>query len=186
MEGAPRRIVTGHNSEGRAVISWEDRCVTCVTSPVQPELRSWEIWRTPQLPVEIGNEPDPTARPFEFDPSPGGAVIRMAVIPPDTPDLYDPAKITEYFESIGAAHHTTTTEHQAQPHPHMHRTGTVDFGIVIEGHLTLILDEGEVTVGPGDVVVQRGTNHAWSNRTDQAVRIAFVLLDGRFGPESGG
>jgi mannose-6-phosphate isomerase-like protein (cupin superfamily) len=182
VRNAPRRVVTGHDEKGRAVVAWEDRCVTCVTSPVQPDLRSYEVWRTGQAPVAIGNEPDPTSGPFVFDPAIGGTVIRVADIPPDTPDLFDPDKIKDYFDSIGAAHLTTSTGGRMQPHPHMHRTETVDYGIVIEGELTLILDDGEVTVGPGDVVIQRGTNHAWSNRTDKNVRIAFVLVDGRFDP----
>jgi quercetin dioxygenase-like cupin family protein len=63
----------------------------------------------------------------------------------------------------------------------MHRTESVDYGIVLAGTLTLVLDGDETTVGPGDLVVQRGTDHAWENRTDEPVRMLFVLLDGRFG-----
>ena len=62
----------------------------------------------------------------------------------------------------------------------MHRTETVDYGIVLSGKLWLVLDEGEVELGPGDIVVQRGTNHAWSNRTEETARMVFVLLDGSF------
>jgi quercetin dioxygenase-like cupin family protein len=63
----------------------------------------------------------------------------------------------------------------------MHRTESVDYGIVLAGTLTLVLDGEETTVGPGDLVVQRGTDHAWENRGDEVVRMLFVLLDGRFG-----
>lgn len=62
----------------------------------------------------------------------------------------------------------------------MHRTETIDYGIILEGEITLIMDEGEVTVSAGDIVVQRGTNHGWSNRSDKNCRIAFVLIDGKF------
>jgi len=65
----------------------------------------------------------------------------------------------------------------------MHRTETVDYGIVLEGELVLIMDEGETTVKAGDVVVQRGTNHGWSNRSNQNCRIAFILIDGSFSSE---
>jgi quercetin dioxygenase-like cupin family protein len=61
----------------------------------------------------------------------------------------------------------------------MHRTETVDYGIVLEGELYLVLDDSEVRLEPGDVVVQRGTNHAWDNRSDRVARVAFVLVDGR-------
>ena len=66
------------------------------------------------------------------------------------------------------------------PHPLMHRTESVDYGVVIEGTLTLVLDEGEVPLRPGSVVVQRGTNHAWANRSGAPCRMLFVLVDGRF------
>jgi uncharacterized cupin superfamily protein len=65
-------------------------------------------------------------------------------------------------------------------HPGMHRTETIDYGIMIEGELWLILDHSEERLRPGDVVIQRGTDHAWENRSDRIARIAFVLIDGRF------
>ena len=66
----------------------------------------------------------------------------------------------------------------------MHRTETIDYGIVLEGELWLMLDDGsETRLGPGDVVVQRGTDHAWENRSEQVVRVVFVLVDGAFTDE---
>ena len=62
----------------------------------------------------------------------------------------------------------------------MHRTETVDYGIVLEGEITLILDVGETTVRAGDIVIQRGTNHGWANRSGKNCRIAFILIDGKF------
>jgi len=62
----------------------------------------------------------------------------------------------------------------------MHRTETVDYGIVVEGELVLIMDDGETTVGAGDIVIQRGTNHGWANRSDRYCRIVFVLIDGDY------
>ena len=64
----------------------------------------------------------------------------------------------------------------------MHRTETLDYGVVIEGEITLIVDAGETQLAPGDVVVQRGTNHAWANRSGKMARMLFVLLDGRYEP----
>ena len=65
----------------------------------------------------------------------------------------------------------------------MHRTETIDYGIVLEGEITLIMDEGETVVRAGDIVIQRGTNHGWANRTDRNCRIAFILIDGTFAPD---
>jgi len=65
----------------------------------------------------------------------------------------------------------------------MHRTETLDYGIVTEGEVWLVLDQEEVHLKCGDMVVQRGTNHAWSNRTEQMARMVFILLDGRYSDE---
>ena len=65
-------------------------------------------------------------------------------------------------------------------HPLMHRNQTLDYGIVTEGELTLILDRGETIVRAGDIIIQRGTTHAWANRSDRNCRVAFVLIDGQF------
>ncbi len=63
----------------------------------------------------------------------------------------------------------------------MHRTESVDYGVVLAGEVTLVLDDGSATVvSQGDVVVQRGTDHAWENRTEGIVRLLFVLVGGRF------
>ena len=64
----------------------------------------------------------------------------------------------------------------------MHRTETLDYGVVIEGEITHIVDAGETWLSPGDVVVQRGINHAWANRNGKMARMLFVLLDGRYEP----
>jgi uncharacterized cupin superfamily protein len=84
------------------------------------------------------------------------------------------------FSEIGAAQASTVLRNSA--HPLMHRTESVDYGIVIEGQITLILDDSETLLNPADVLIQRGTNHAWANRSARMARIAFVLLGGRYEP----
>ena len=64
------------------------------------------------------------------------------------------------------------------PHPGMHTTDTIDYAIVLAGELYAVMDDGEELMRAGDVLVQRGTNHAWSNRSGETARIAFVLIDG--------
>jgi uncharacterized cupin superfamily protein len=64
------------------------------------------------------------------------------------------------------------------PHPYMQKTRTLDFCLVLQGEITLVLDTTEVHLRAGDTVVQRGTNHAWSNRSDRPCRIAFSLHGG--------
>jgi uncharacterized cupin superfamily protein len=64
----------------------------------------------------------------------------------------------------------------------MHRTETIDYGIVVSGEMTLVLDKGETLLKEGDVVIQRGTNHAWANRSGRPCRMLFILVDGQFDP----
>jgi quercetin dioxygenase-like cupin family protein len=61
--------------------------------------------------------------------------------------------------------------------PHMHRTETIDYVIVLEGEIEMDMDASTVKLKAGDVMVQRGTNHAWANRSDKRARVAFVLID---------
>jgi len=65
----------------------------------------------------------------------------------------------------------------------MHRTESIDYGIVLEGQIVLLLDDEEVVLETGDVVVQRGAIHAWTNRTDRITRMLFILTDGKFDSE---
>ena len=90
-----------------------------------------------------------------------------------------PEQARAAFTEIGAA---DASSHDAvQPrHAFMHRTETVDYGIVLEGEIMLILDESETLVRAGDIVIQRGTNHGWANRSGRNCRIAFILIDGAF------
>jgi predicted type IV restriction endonuclease len=85
------------------------------------------------------------------------------------------------FAEIGQAH--AGTGKADSKHRLMHRTETLDYGIVTEGEIWLVMDEGEIHLKRGDVVVQRGTNHAWSNRTDAMARMVFILLDGQYSTE---
>jgi uncharacterized cupin superfamily protein len=83
---------------------------------------------------------------------------------------------------IEAAEASTAGQATA-PHPFMHRTETIDYGIVLAGEITLIVDRDEMIVRVGDIVIQRGTNHAWANRSGKNCRIAFILIDGKFSEE---
>ena len=113
-----------------------------------------ELWVTAQTPAEIAaTEPEPTDRPVRTPPPADGVVVRVTEMAPGA-------------ESP------------------MHRTETVDVGVVLEGETWLLLDDGsETRVGVGDAVVQRGTNHAWANRSDRPVRMLFVLIDGTISQE---
>lgn len=177
-----RRIVTGHASDGSAIILEDAMAarVQRIGGPSGPVFH--EIWNTRATPAPIDAA---SGEPYEDDiklaPPAGGTRIRVLDIPPDDPDMAakTPEEARAHFAEVGAAdassHHGAGTRHA-----HMHRTETIDYGIVLDGEIVLIMDEGEATVRTGDIVVQRGTNHGWANRSGRNCRIAFILIDGRF------
>src|SRR5690606_5268320 len=110
--------------------------------------------------------------------------IRVLDIPPDDSSL-DAMSVEEaqaHFAEVGAAG-ASRYKGQGKGHARMHRTETIDYGIVLDGEITLIVDEGETVARAGDIVIQRGTNHGWANRSGRNCRIAFILIDGAFDPD---
>ncbi|WP_422845185.1 cupin domain-containing protein [Acidovorax sp. M2(2025)] len=174
------RVVTGHNAQGRAVVTSQGPLPTVVEIAAIPGTVFHEVWSTAQSPAVVDNGPDPTLGPLVLPPPQGGTRIRFVDIPPDTPEFLarGAERMHDAFSQIGDA--AASTVKANSPHPLMHRTESVDYGVVIEGELTLVLDEGDVQLRPGSVVVQRGTNHAWANRSGAPCRMLFVLVDGRF------
>ena len=177
-----RRIVTGHDDEGAAIIV-SDAPPTRVEKigPLGPVF--YEVWNTRETPARVDrNSTEPPEDRLILQPPRGGTRIRVLDIPPEGAELaqISPEVAREHFEAIGAGEASTHAATGAQPHPFMHRTQSIDYGIVLEGELTLIVDKGETVVRAGDIVVQRGTNHAWANRSGANCRIAFILIDGQF------
>jgi quercetin dioxygenase-like cupin family protein len=144
MQRAYRRIVTGHNAEGKAIILRDE---TTETGRIPSgEAFFGKLWVTDQTPVDNRGDADGALIPTGLT-SPGGSVLRIVDIPPGN----------------------------RSP---MHRTHSLDYGIVLEGEVEMGLDSGDtVQLKRGDVVVQRGTNHIWINNSDSMVRIIFILLD---------
>jgi mannose-6-phosphate isomerase-like protein (cupin superfamily) len=187
MPGPFRRIVTGHDKEGRAVIA-SDAPPTRVKRIGEHGPVFYEVWNTREAPARIDRTGGEPAEPGLVLPPPRhGTRIRVLDFPPERDDIraVDAATAREHFAQMGAAE-ASTHGGDAGPHPFMHRTRTIDYGIVLEGEITLVLDQGETVVRAGDIVVQRGTNHAWANRSGQNCRIAFILVDGKFEDGLGG
>lgn len=177
---AIHRVVTGHNSQGQAIVSSSGPLPKIVEIDAVPGTVFHEVWSTSETPARISNGADPTTGPLVLPPPVRGTRIRFVDIPPDTEDFLarGAERMQQAFEQIGDVE-ASTVKHNS-PHPLMHRTESVDYGVVMEGELTLVLDEGEVQLGAGSVVVQRGTNHAWANRSDRTCRMLFVLIAGEF------
>jgi quercetin dioxygenase-like cupin family protein len=182
-----RRVVTGHDRNGKAIVLSDGLVPTVHSNPIRPGQQSFEVWKTKAMPVPIAaDEPEPTTGPRSLQPPRNGNVFRISVVPPETEETrkLTPEQARELFRKSGAGE--ASTFGKGGRHPMMHRTETVDYAVVLEGEITLILDEGEVALKAGDVVIQRGTSHAWSNRSGKNVKMLYVLIDGDFAPELDG
>ena len=184
MTGFIRRVVTGHDKDGKAIVISDGLTPTLKTNPLRPGHRSTDVWKTNAAPAPITkNEPDPTLGSRTIHPAPQGTVIRIAEIAPESEDIRNltPEQAREVFKAAG--NENASTFGRGGRHPMMHRTETIDYAVILEGELTMLLDDEDVQLKTGDVVIQRGTNHAWSNRSGKICRILYVLIDGRFDPE---
>jgi mannose-6-phosphate isomerase-like protein (cupin superfamily) len=176
------RVVTGHDASGKAIVTSDGPLPTVVELSDVPGTVFHEVWSTTATPALIDNGADPSTGPLVLPPPKLGTRIRFVDIPPDTADYlaHGAGRMQDVFSQIGDA--GASTVKAGSPHPLMHRTESIDYGIVIDGELTLVLDDSEAQLKPGSVVVQRGTNHAWANRSDRPCRMLFILVDGAYDP----
>lgn len=176
-----RRIVTGHNKEGKAIIISDAPPVLTQLVGGKGGPTFFEVWHTLETPAIIHAQPDEIdEKNLVLPPPVNGTRIRVIEFPPEGEEI---RKLTSTdaaskFKSMGDE--KASTSNDGAPHPLMHKTETVDYGIVLEGEMTLVLDKDETTMKAGDVVIQNGTNHAWANRSGNICRMAFVLIDGQF------
>jgi hypothetical protein len=171
-----RRIITEDDAQGRSRIAQDAPATAIRTVADRPGYRAVNVWRTEEMPIPIG-APDSIEAHKGILPPKNGTILRVIDFPPEPKDPAErKRRIQATFGTIftDAAH-----DKREGAHPGMHRTETVDYAIVLEGEIWAVMDEGETLMRTGDVLIQRGTNHAWANRSDSTARIAFVLMDGR-------
>lgn len=176
-----RRIVTGHNADGKAIIISD-------APPVHTQLVGgtggptfFEVWHTMESPALIHHQPgEMDEDKLVLPPPANGTRIRVIEFPPEGEEIrkLTSADAAAKFKSMGDEKASTAIANA--PHPLMHKTKTVDYGIVLEGEITMILDHGEAIIKAGDIIIQNGTNHAWANHSGSICRMAFVLIDGQF------
>jgi len=170
-----RRIVTGHDLQGRSVVV-SDAPATNILGGDDRGLIN--LWSTQASPASY-DAPDPMAGDVVgLLPPTNGTIFRFFQIPPEgegpaSPEVY--AGTRAVFEAMGAGHCQPDTSR----HPAMHKTESVDYIVLLKGEVSLILDADERALKPFDVVVQRGTNHAWANRGTEPALLLAVLVDGR-------
>jgi quercetin dioxygenase-like cupin family protein len=146
-----RRVVTGHDAKGKAIVASDER-MNGVSTPARPYISRCEIWSTDTMPVDNSEEAAAAQRKgfvvrHNYVGSGQGTVVRITEFAPGAPKF-------------------------------MHRTETVDYAILLSGECDLELDDGKtVHLTRGDIVVQRGTMHAWVNNGSQPCTFAFILID---------
>ena len=166
-----RRVVTKLDPTGKAVVMIDER--TALERPRGPTYVG-NLWVTEASPPDYSWSADRGKTKIGLMPPKGGSVFRVVDFPPEREALDHMGK-GAMQDVVGAA--GTPAKGIAPRHPLMHRTRTLDYAIVMSGEIDMLVDEGEVHLKAGDVVVQQATNHAWVNRGTQPCRIAFILLD---------
>jgi mannose-6-phosphate isomerase-like protein (cupin superfamily) len=172
-----RRVVAGEDETGKAVVFSDAPSPDVRTDPARPGLSMTRLWVTDATPARTRGIRDTLHLPHTLEPPPLGSVLRLVEFPPE--DEYrrriGPAEATAWFGSLGSP--AAYAGSPGAPHPYMQKTRTVDVCHVIEGEIYLVLDTGEVLVRAGDTVIQRGTRHAWSNRSSRPCLMAISSHD---------
>ena len=168
-----RRVVTGHDAHGKSIIIMDGPSPHVLEIPGMPGLALTNLWVTDRAPAANAGSGDAAACPVVLEPAARGTIFRVVDFPPDR-DLMGKVDRGKAFDAMGAGHAMDRSESR---HPGMHKTHTVDYALVLDGEIWALMDEGETLLKAGDCLVQRGTNHAWSNRTDKPCRMAFILIN---------
>jgi mannose-6-phosphate isomerase-like protein (cupin superfamily) len=160
-----RRVVTGHRN-GKGAVLFDGPAPNRKLRQASG-LVSTLLWVTDESPADISGLADRAGREIGVAPPPLGSIFRVVEFPPERQEVSRDAVLRE----MGL------TGQSDSKHAGMHMTRSVDYAVVMDGEIDMILDDGEVHLAAGDVLVQQGTDHAWVNRGARPCRIAFVLID---------
>jgi quercetin dioxygenase-like cupin family protein len=171
-----RRIVTALDNDGRSFFAEDGTSPAIYTVPERPGYCVQNLWQTSEERPYI-MEPDTVAAVRGTAPPPHGTVMRTIDIPPEAKD---PEERRRLAEATFRAIFSDLSRPPAQSiHPAYHTTDSIDYAIVLEGEIYALMDGGETLMRAGDVLIQRGTPHAWANRSERICRVLFILIDAR-------
>src|SRR3990172_12920240 len=167
-----RRIVTIDREAGKSSLVGDGPSPDVRTDPGRSGFALQRMWVVDGAPAKIVFET--LHLPYTLEPPARGSVLNVVTFPPDVvwQGKVGAAEVAAWFKAIGSP--GASTYSPQAPHPYMQKTRTLDFCIVLEGEIVLVLDTQEVTVNAGEIVVQRGTNHAWSNRSGKPAVVAIA------------
>lgn len=173
-----RRIVTIDREPGKSSLVSDGPSPDVRTDPARPGFAWARMWVTDSAPAKIVCET--LHLPHTLEPPANGSVLSVVTFPPDAAwkGKVGAPEVTAFFRSMGSP--GASTYSPLAPHPYMQKTRTLDFCCVLDGEVVLVLDTQEVSLKAGEIVVQRGTNHAWSNRSGKPAVIAIASHDARY------
>jgi hypothetical protein len=160
-----RRIVTGENDAGRSMIV-SDGPARNIALPAHSPMVAQVLWATGEG-AAPGDDPAPEGHVFGFH-SDGGTILRIVDFPPD--ETCNSEQVLTFLDE------NDVRDRERPRHFWFHKTPSLDYAIVLDGEIYAMLDEGEALMQAGDVLIQRATNHSWSNRSGRNCRMAFVLI----------
>jgi mannose-6-phosphate isomerase-like protein (cupin superfamily) len=169
-----RRVITGHDAQGLSTFIADGEAPNVKEMPSFPGLALTDLWETKGAPASNEGSADAAARPVHLEPPKSGTLVRIVEFPPDStrPQNSDGSA---GFKAIGAGH----AQAKKSSDPMMHRTGTVDYIIVLKGEIHAVMENGETLLKPGDVLIQRGTMHSWSVRGNEPCIVAAILVNAK-------
>jgi mannose-6-phosphate isomerase-like protein (cupin superfamily) len=171
-----RRIVTVDTPQGTSTAIADGPAPQVRTDPARPGFASTFIWATDRTPARINGVRE-AAGSHTLSPPRGGSICRIVTLPPEAAyrGKSGAPEVAAFFHAMGSP--SASTYSPQAPHPYMQKTRTLELCLILEGEVTLVLDTEEVYLTKGDTVIQRGTNHAWSNRSDRPCVIAISAHD---------
>ena len=166
-----RRVLTGHDAQGKSTFIADGLAPNVKEMASMPGLALTDLWETRGAPASNVGDADAADRPVRLEPPKNGSILRIVEFPPDS-QWRERADARRAFDSIGAGH----AADRRSSDPMMHRTRTVDYIIVLKGEIYAVMEKGETLLRAGDILVQRGTNHSWSVRGSEPCIVAAVLV----------
>ena len=176
-----RRVVTGQDADGRSVVLFDSAARKVNVGGIAASAAMTDVWVFDRCPAQVSGTRDDGAGPFSFDPPSHGGHLRI-VHSAEKPANYDPANdktaVPEREPFLRPNGHTWDRGGQNAYSSPIHRSTTIDCGVLMEGQRTLLLDDGAHVMRPGDTVVQLANWHGWSN-PDEPSLMAFVMMGGQ-------
>jgi hypothetical protein len=169
-----RRIVTSIDAQGRSYIASDGPSPAIIRVPERPDYCITNLWRTLGAEASV-RAPDSITECTGVLPPSGGTVLRIIDFPPEHADPEERRRRAD--ATFRAAFPDADHRQGNDRHPGMHSTTTIDYAIVLQGEIVAVLDTGDTVMKAGEVLIQRGTSHAWANRSNAIARVAFVLID---------